>query len=59
MREGDLTYETHLKTCVRRYDVKRSRDLNRNNVVLGPLPDLVTPSDVEPCTIFGSWTESK
>jgi len=52
MREGDLTYETHLKTCVRRYDVKRSRDLNRNNVVLGLLPDLMAPSDVEPYTIF-------
>jgi len=52
MREGDFTHETHLETCVRRYDVKRSHDLNRNNVVLGLLPDLMAPSDVEPYTIF-------
>lgn len=54
MREGDLTYETHLKTCVRRYNVKRSRDLNRNNVVLGLLPNPIAPLDVKPYTIFGN-----
>jgi hypothetical protein len=52
MREEDFTHETHLGTCVRRYDVKKSRDLNCSNIPLRPLPDLVTPSDDEPCTIF-------
>jgi hypothetical protein len=59
MREGVITYETQLKICVRRYAVKRSRDLHISITLLRPLCDLVTPSNDEPSAISKNQTSPR
>jgi hypothetical protein len=59
MREGVIIYETHLKICVRKHAVKKSRDLHISDTLLRPLCDLVTPSNDEPSAIFKNQTSPR